>query len=189
MLDNHRHIDRISAALRFAPAAPFSAGIFIRTSDKMIAKDAQALRRFWEKVIFFKDVGCLVWIGARGSSGYGHFRIGSKIVESHRIAWVLANGEIPLGMQVLHRCDNPACVNKKHLFLGTHDDNMADKAAKGRSHLNRPKGEEHASSKFTDADVLAIRASTKSSYKLAAEYGVYGTTILSIRNRKTWKHI
>jgi RNase P subunit RPR2 len=82
--------------------------------------------------------GCLVWIGALNSQGYGniytHTENGkTKTISTHRAAWMLANGPIPEGMDVLHECDNPPCCDENHLFLGTQADNMEDKRLKGRA--------------------------------------------------------
>jgi len=84
--------------------------------------------------------GCLEWTGATNPAGYGLMRANGKVVLTHRLAWALANGAIPDGLQVLHHCDNPPCGQTEssdafpdgHLFLGTDADNRADMAAKGR---------------------------------------------------------
>ncbi len=85
---------------------------------------------FWSKVSKTSD--CWLWMGSKRKSGYGHFRYMGRLQSAHRVAWQLAFGPIPAGMNVLHRCDNPSCVRPDHLFLGTQADNMADKMAKKR---------------------------------------------------------
>lgn len=82
--------------------------------------------------------GCWPWKGNL-TRGYGRVNIGRIKAKPHRVAWEMANGPIPAGMFVLHRCDNPACVNPAHLAIGTHDDNMADMVTRGRSN----RGERH----------------------------------------------
>jgi len=93
--------------------------------------------RFWAKVA--KSDGCWLWTGARASNGYGSFRFADRpcATAAHRAAWELACGPIPHGMHVLHRCDNPPCVNPAHLFLGTHLENVRDREAKGRGNHDR----------------------------------------------------
>ena len=86
--------------------------------------------RFWGKVHITN--GCWEWAKARDHGGYGRFYTGTVNVGAHRMAWVLAVGPIPNGLCVLHRCDNPPCVNPDHLFLGTIRDNVHDAMKKGR---------------------------------------------------------
>ena len=86
--------------------------------------------RFYNR-FFENDNGCWIWIGAKQHS-YGKMRFMMKDVRAHRASWMIHFGEIPEGMSVLHRCDTPLCVNPNHLFLGTQQENMADKVAKGR---------------------------------------------------------
>ena len=81
---------------------------------------------------------CWLWHGARDpKNGYGNFGIegghNGRTEKAHRAAWLLLVGPIPDGLFVLHKCDNPPCVNPAHLFLGTHQDNMDDKIEKGRT--------------------------------------------------------
>lgn len=86
-------------------------------------------------------------------------------------------------MQVLHKCDTPACVRPDHLFLGTNDDNMADRQAKGR----QSRGEKHGSAKLTAIQVAAIRQDRRHCTVVAADYGVHDRAIRSIWNGESWK--
>ncbi len=111
------------------------------------------------------------------------------MVRASHVAYELFYGTIPDWLQVLHHCDNPACISPRHLFLGTHTDNMHDRTAKRRHAF----GIKHGMAKLTEKDVIAIReryaTGTVSQYQLAAEYGVYQASIGRIVNRKGWKHV
>lgn len=103
---------------------------WLRWGDPTFGRDSiQSIDRFAEKVALTDD-GCLVWLGTT-VGGYGRFHIDSFVM-AHRWAYEHLVG--PIGdLHVLHRCDNPPCVNPEHLFLGTLVDNMQDKLAKGRA--------------------------------------------------------
>ena len=97
--------------------------------------------RFWGLVD--KTAGCWLWVGYVNNCGYGRLRPAHSQpkVGAHRLSWELTNGPIPDRMCVLHKCDNPACVNPEHLFLGTVQDNVNDMRQKGRdNYTGRPKG-------------------------------------------------
>lgn len=97
-----------------------------------MSRNEPLLKRFMKKVVVSKFTDCHIWIGGRFRSGYGDFRSYKKERRAHRAAWDLLLGDIPEGLQVLHKCDNRLCVNPDHLYLGSNYDNMQDKIRKGR---------------------------------------------------------
>ncbi len=118
-------------------------------------KVADPIIRFWKNVV--KQERCWVWIGTRDKHDYGCFslkldgvrkngRSAWTMIKAHRYSWQIHFGLIPDGKNVLHRCDNPRCVNPHHLFIGTQDDNMKDMATKGRS----PRGNNHWSHRMPE---------------------------------------
>ncbi|EOE4442018.1 HNH endonuclease [Enterobacter hormaechei] len=111
-------------------------------------------------------------------------------IKLHRKAYCEDRGvslESIKGMVILHKCDNPRCINPKHLELGTQLDNVRDMELKGRAkHVT---GEQNGAAKLTPEDVFAIRSSPLSNRKIAAVYGLSPSYISSIRLRKKWKHL
>jgi len=103
----------------------------LELTDKDIA-------RFWSKVDRRGPDECWEWSGSKNPDGYGLFSLRGRGYRSHRVSWSIAHGGVPCGMHVCHHCDNPACVNTSHLFIGTNYDNMRDKVLKGR-HPNTKK--------------------------------------------------
>lgn len=142
--------------------------------------------RFWSKVR--KEI-CWIWTASKDRDGYGYFQVNGKACKAHRVSYAFSHGEIPHGMLVCHRCDNPSCVNPDHLFLGTSRDNMQDKVTKGRMVGNWGAGENVPTSKLTEAQVIAIREDTRSRPEIAKEYGVSRPLISLIQRRKIWKCI
>lgn len=88
--------------------------------------------RFWSNVDIKSDLMCWNWIGKRNGSGYGIISVGNKPKIASRVSWWFHYGEISSSELVLHKCDNPPCVNPKHLYLGNHHDNMMDCVLRGR---------------------------------------------------------
>lgn len=116
-------------------------------------------------------------------NGYGMVELSrGKRVRAHRLVWEQCFGIIPDGMCVCHECDNPACVNPEHLFLGSHTENMRDMKDKGRVR----RGSSHPRSKFTADDVFRIRGCGESVSDLARVYGVAEQSIRDVRARRTW---
>ena len=143
-------------------------------------------KRFWRHVEQRGPDECWLWQASKNKDGYGTFQ--SSV--AHRHAWLLSKGEIPNGLYVLHKCDNPSCCNPKHLFIGTQKDNMADMRSKGRE--PDTKGSANGRAKLSEDDVLEIRkcrANGLTLKALAARYGVSFTMISLIDRRESWTHI
>jgi hypothetical protein len=148
--------------------------------------------RFW-KYIEKKD-GCWIWRGGLNSMGYGQFHIGNgKMALCHRLSWVVHRGPIDGDLCILHKCDNPKCVNPDHLFIGTMKDNMQDKANKKRNLKNI--GEYSCQHKLTDCEATEIRKLYKRATRnfniqsLAKKYNIGQTTVWEILNGRAWKHL
>lgn len=132
--------------------------------------------------------GCWLWTGSKNAKGYGQISIAwSKPAFTHRVAWMIAHGEWPGELCVLHRCDVPACCNPDHLFLGTRADNNADMRAKGRAGFSPRGGEECGKAKLTWQQVREIRASELNGPALGKIYGVCRSTISQVRRGLIWR--
>ncbi len=142
------------------------------------------------------DDKCWEWTGAKSRFGHGRIKLNGKLHSPHRIVYQMLVGNIPENYLVCHRCDNPSCVNPRHLFVGTHSDNMKDCAAKGRlnSQLNAAsfQGAKHPNAKLTDEKVREIRlraANGEPKKRLAREFGVHKSIIQKVIQRKRWAHV
>jgi hypothetical protein len=127
-------------------------------------------------------------------TGYGQlssWEDGKRILlTAHRVSFRAFFGSIPDGQHVLHRCDNRACFNPTHLFSGSQLDNMRDMMDKGRGGIRgAQRGSRHHKTKLTDADALAIRASSDPLSVLAERYGMSTSALHAIRSGLTWTHL
>jgi hypothetical protein len=109
---------------------------FVNGHNNSVKRETDIKDRFWSKVAIKGADECWEWKASRYPGGYGKFSIKDRYQQAHRLAWRLSNGEIPSGQNILHKCDNPPCVNPNHLFLGTQTDNMHDMMAKNRHNFN-----------------------------------------------------
>jgi len=158
------------------------------TSHSGLFRGLPAEERFAKSVI--KSDGCWVWKASKDKNGYGIFKgmIGEvAFTRAHRYSYALHTGDMLIGMQALHTCDNPSCVNPSHLFAGTNADNMRDKAIKGRSRT--PVGEGHGKAILSERQVRRILKDPRPYTEIAAQYNVASTTIGSIKQRVSWKHL
>lgn len=147
---------------------------------------AKEIERFWSKVDRPAPDACWEWQAGKFSQGYGATHISRKVVYAHRVSYEIHNGPIPDGLFVCHSCDNPACVNPAHLWLGTQAENMHDCQAKGRSARKAAR----RNVPLTDAEVQAIRErSGERGSALAKEFGVSPSLISRIIHRTRWTHI
>jgi len=145
-------------------------------------------KRFWSKVNIKGPDECWEWTGPLNAKGYGSFSFPGHTCRASRMAWILTYGNISKNICVLHKCDNPACCNPAHLYLGTNQDNVDDKVRKGR----QLKGEKVGTSKLTEKQVLKISELYGKQYtlnQLATLFSVTNTTIWRIIHNYSWKHI
>lgn len=149
---------------------------------------AEARRRILDRSEDDPETGCRNWSLAKNWKGYGVFKIDQKPMNASRAAYIVFVGPVPAGMCVCHRCDNPACVNPDHLWVGTYKDNWADCRSKGRE----TKGTANGKAKLNDSDVVAIRSMSANGERqeaIASMFGIARGTVSKIVARKSWPHV
>ena len=157
-------------------------------------------QRFWEKVVIRGPDDCWEWTGAKPAhknSGYGHMWVGfaKKPLKATHILFYLRHGYWPpKGRTANHHCDNPGCLNSRHLYLGTQKSNMCDKVKRGRSNKGKSFtiGERNGSAKLTEIEVKEIRQLVKrgiSQRELGRRFAVHNRTIDKIVHCKNWAHV
>jgi hypothetical protein len=135
------------------------------------------------------DNECWPWTAYENIYGYGQFYHGGSYHPAHRVVYEQETGPIPAGMSVLHRCDNPICVNPNHLFLGTQAENVQDCIKKGRNN----RGERNGMAKLNAELVSEIRKAYEEGIggymKLGKRFGLPSGTIRNVIKRKRWSHL
>jgi hypothetical protein len=151
--------------------------------------DPRAKDRFWRQVLIGGRDECWLWRGDTVKFGHGSFRHRTlKIHLAHVFSYVLATGELPNGRWVLHSCDNPPCVNPRHLRWGSHQDNMRDMVERG----NSTKGERSASAKLNEDQVREIHrrwTAGEAVTAIARSFDVAHQTVSHIAQGDTWCHL
>lgn len=179
----HKH--RLRVDLRFCSAKCKLDGVHIRFWDG-VNKDGPehpTLGKCWVITTRF------------GPAGYGLISVYNKRVLCHRFSYELEYGPIPEGLDILHKCDNPPCVNPAHLFAGTHKENMNDRDRKGRLGVEKRLGENAGSAILTEEQVREIRSIYrkgvigKGTYVIARKFGVSASTIYAIVKGEHWRHV
>lgn len=117
---------------------------------------SEIFSKFLNKISEANEQGCWLWIGDTFKFGYGRVRLFNKIRFSHRIALELFTGQSIGKLLVLHKCDNPRCVNPEHLYLGDHKQNTKDMIDRKRANLRFYPGDNHPCAKLTDAQMKFI---------------------------------
>lgn len=149
--------------------------------------------RFWRKVDKRGPDECWPWLANTCSGGYGRISRGKKgegAIGAHVASYEIATGQpVPVGMVVMHSCDNPICVNPAHLSLGTYAINTADMIAKGRKRVVAPVGQDNGKAILDEEKVRYIRASAKNNAELGRELGVSVNAVRGVRTGRTWRHV
>jgi hypothetical protein len=135
--------------------------------------------RFEEKIMYEPNTGCWIWTAYLNEWGYGRINIYGKIMGAHRVSYLLHNGELNINKLVLHSCDNPACVNPNHLYLGTNSDNTKDKLIRNRMKCKLDKNQvKEIKRLYSLCDI--------SQNGIAVMFNVSQTNIGFIVRNKTW---
>jgi hypothetical protein len=140
-----------------------------------------------EPPLAMTETSCWTWLGGLDWDGYGMGWDGAikKTVRAHRLVYEILVGPIPTGKCLLHRCDNPVCVNPDHMFIGTIADNNRDMHAKGRAAV----GEKHGMNKLSVEQVRAIRLAPEGYAQIAEKFEVSYGLVAAIKQRLLWKHL
>lgn len=155
-------------------------------SRKQLAASDVA-ERFWSRVDKRGDDDCWPWLGRLSENGYGAFDYQGKPHIASRFSYELENGSADPNLFVCHSCDNPKCVNPKHLWLGTHQQNVDDAKRKGRLvGGNGLRGSAINKSKLSAEQVREIKTTSTPAKVLAERFGVSNTAINKIRRGKNW---
>jgi hypothetical protein len=141
------------------------------------------LERFWARVeIGTGEDGCWYWRGATTAARYGIVSVNRQLVRAHRLSYLIHNGSLSADRYCLHRCDEPSCVNPRHLFVGTARDNARDMVAKGRGAHRKLNPDVVRAMRFDHASGVSLR-------ELAMRHNVSPSTVFAVTARRTWRNV
>lgn len=170
-----------------------SSGTF-NTLAGEVKLNGKGLNRFWKGVNkqgaiqpHKPEIGCC-WQWCNGRGWYGVVCFNGKTFRSHRISWIIHNGQIPKGLWVLHKCDNKGCVRPDHLFLGTRKDNESDKISKGR----QARGDKNYQCRLKESEVVEIRQRRnrgETLQSIADRFHITKQAVWRIVHLLNWKHV
>ncbi len=155
-------------------------------------------QRFWSKVNKAGPNDCWEWTGARTPDGYGFmfagplYEIDTRWVRSNRLSYEMHKGPIPEGLSVLHHCDNPPCVNPAHLYAGTQQQNVKDRATRKRGKEHRQGGESNDNAKLTEADIPTIIEMVRAGKRQGVVGTIFGISqqhVSRIVHGHSWAHL
>lgn len=155
-------------------------------------KSTKKMKNRFLKFVRSEHNGCWIWTGAKNPRGYGAFYLGGKVVNSHRASMLIFKADVLIdGMTVCHSCDNPACVNPDHLWVGTQKDNITDCISKKRKNTASSRGEKSGKSTIGNAQAISIFGlkGKKTRREISMEFGISMDTVSKIFNGLRWSSV
>ena len=136
--------------------------------------------------------GCWLWTGALFQNKYAQINLNGRTWYASRVVWFSEYGLFDENLDVLHKCDNPFCVNPRHLFLGTHADNMRDRDSKNRGVTPRLRGEQSPNAKLCDADIpelFKLRRQGLTYRQIGIKFDISVAAVCDIFKNRHWRHV
>lgn len=174
------------------PGLPNAGAVSLHAKQQWPDGVEKIAKRLLLKTRYNPANGCLEWVASKNNKGYGMSSVRGRFFSAHRLSYILWVGPIPIGLNVLHTCDNPCCILPKHLFSGTQKENQIDCLTKGRA--RRARGSAAPTAVLDEIKVATLRqlfvsGDCTNKAELGRRFGVDGRTVCAIIFRRTWKHV